>query len=170
MLRVPNAKRGEQNQKWLSHPAFSGGPKEGGNATSPLQARGSPTPSAGNRSNMVASALPCREAKKRAKILRPLCFSEVPNANRREQNYIWSPHPCLVVRPKRGQKCYVTPASSGVPNAKRREQNQKWLSQPCLLGGPKEGGNALPPLPSQGAPMPSEGSKIRNGCLTPALS
>ena len=31
-------------------------------------------------------------------------------------------------QPIRGQKCYVTHASSGVPNAKHGEQNQKWLS------------------------------------------
>ena len=29
-------------------------------------------------------------------------------------------------QPKRGRKCYVTPASSGVPNAKRGEQKHKW--------------------------------------------
>ena len=70
-------------------------------------------------------------------------------------------------QPKRGRKCYVTPAYSGVPNAKRREPNQKWLSHPWLLRGQKEGGNALPPLASQGARVKSEGSKIRNGCYIP---
>ena len=30
--------------------------------------------------------------------------------------------------PKRGRKCYVTPAFSGVPNAKRGEKNHKRLS------------------------------------------
>ena len=28
--------------------------------------------------------------------------------------------------PKRGQKCYVTPAFSGIPDTKHAEQNQKW--------------------------------------------
>ena len=37
---VPN--KGEQNHKWLPHPYLLGGPKEGGNATSPLRSRGSP--------------------------------------------------------------------------------------------------------------------------------
>ena len=37
---VPN--KGEQNQEWLPHPCLLRGPKEGGNATSPLQSRGSP--------------------------------------------------------------------------------------------------------------------------------
>ena len=50
---IPNAKRREQNQKWsptkgtndkwLPHPCLLGGPKEGGNATSPLHSRGSAT-------------------------------------------------------------------------------------------------------------------------------
>ena len=38
---VPN--KGEENQKWLPHPYLLGGPTEGGNATSPLHSRGSPT-------------------------------------------------------------------------------------------------------------------------------
>ena len=33
--------------------------------------------------------------------------------------------------PKRGRKCYVTPAFSGIPN--KGEQNQKWLPHPLLL-------------------------------------
>ena len=38
--RVPN--KGEQNQKWLPQPCLLRGPKEGGNATSPLRSQGSP--------------------------------------------------------------------------------------------------------------------------------
>ena len=73
-------------------------------------------------------------------------------------------------RPKRGRKCYVTPAFSGVPNAKRGDQNQNWLHHPCLLGGPKEGRNAMSPLHSQGSPTPSVGIKIRSGYITLAFS
>ena len=48
-------------------------------------------------------------------------------------------------RPKRKQKCYVTPPFSGIPNAKRGERkNQKW--------------------------SPTNGNKIISGCLTPAFS
>ena len=39
---IPNAKRGEQNQKWLPHPYLVGGPNEGRNATAPLRSRGTP--------------------------------------------------------------------------------------------------------------------------------
>ena len=70
--------------------------------------------------------------------------------------------------PKRGRKCYVTPAFSGIPNI--GEQNQKWLPHPCLLWGPKEGRNATPLLHSRGSPMKSAGSKMRSGCLNPTFS
>ena len=59
--------------------------------------------------------------------------------------------------PKKGRKCYITPAFLVVPN--KGEQNQKWLPHPCLLGGPKEGGNATSPLHSWGSQTPSAGRK-----------
>ena len=43
--------------------------------------------------------------------------------------------------PKRGQKCYVTPAFLGVLNTKRADRYPKWLPHRCLLEGAKEGGN-----------------------------
>ena len=42
---VPN--EGKKNLKWLPHPCLLGGPKDGGNAMSPVHSRGSPT--AGNK-------------------------------------------------------------------------------------------------------------------------
>ena len=69
-------------------------------------------------------------------------------------------HPCLPGGPKRGRKCYVTPAFSGVPSAKRGDQNQKWPPHPCLLGRPKEGGGAMSPPHSRGSPTrQARGSK-----------
>ena len=133
--------KGEQNHKWLPHPCLLKGPKEGGNATSPLHSRGSPTPSAGSKirsgpqqtgptSDLAASSLPSR-------------------------------------RPKRARKCYLTPAFSGIPN--KGDQNQKWLPppylpraqkraemlcHPCILGDPHQrrakSQVAASPLPSQG--------------------
>ena len=70
--------------------------------------------------------------------------------------------------PKRGRKCYGTPAFSGIPG--KGGQNLRWLAHPCLLGGPKEGTYATPPLHSRGSPRPSAGCKIRSGYLTPAFS
>ena len=54
--------------------------------------------------------------------------------------------------PKRGRKCYTTPAFSGIPNAKRGDKIRigyltpafsgahKWaelLGNPCIFGGPQ---------------------------------
>ena len=76
-----------------------------------------------------------------------------------EQNQKWLPHPCLLGGPKKGWKCYVTPAFSGIPNI--GEQNQKWLPHPSLPGGPKEGGSAMSPLRSWGSP--TEGNENKSG-------
>ena len=72
-------------------------------------------------------------------------------------------HPCILGDPQRQAR---GAKSELVPN--KGEQNQKWLPQPCLLGGPKEGGNATSPLHSRESP--TQGNKIRSGCLTPAFS
>ena len=166
---VPNAKRGEQNQKWLPHPCLLRGPKEGRNATSPLPSRGSPMPSVGSKITGGCLNPAFLGAQKRAEMLRHPCILGGPQCQARgaKSEVAASPRPSW--GPKTGRKGYATPAFSGVPNAKRGEQNQKWLPHPCLLGGPKEGGNATSPLHSRGSPMPSVGSKIRSGCLTPAF-
>ena len=89
--------KGEQNQKCLPHPCLLGGPKEGGNATSPLHSRASPTPSVGSK---IRSAPPKRGSKSE------VAASPLPSRG-----------------PKRGRKCSITPPLSWVPNAKRGE---KW--------------------------------------------
>ena len=69
--------------------------------------------------------------------------------------------------PKRGRKCYVTPAFSGIPNQRggkirigcltpvfsRAQKRAEMLCHPCILGDPQ-----------------TKGGKIRIGCLTPAFS
>ena len=135
--------RGEQNQKWQPHPCLVGGPKECGNATSPLQTRG-----------------PQRQAHgAQAKVL--------PNKGNKTRSGYLTP---ALSRPKIGWKCYVTPAFSGVHIPNRGGQNQKWLYHPLLLGGPKEGTHATSPSHFRGSPMPRAWHKIRSGCLTPAFS
>ena len=61
--------------------------------------------------------------------------------------------------PKRGRKCYITPAFSGIPQ--QRGTNQNWLPHHCLLGGPKEGRNATPPLHSRGYPTKGTKSNLK---------
>ena len=108
--REINQSRPKRGRKCYITPTFSGvpnkgnkikaGPKEGGNATSPLHSRGSPAKGI-NQSG-----------------------------------------------PKRGRKCYVTPAFSGVPNKGDK-----------IKAGPKEGGNATSPLHSRGSPTKGTKSK-----------
>ena len=71
--------------------------------------------------------------------------------------------------PKRGRKCYITPAFSGVPNAKRGDKIRSGCLTPAFSGvpnkgdkikvGPKEGGNATSPLHSRGSPTKGTKSK-----------
>ena len=95
-----------ENKNWPPHPCLLGGPKEGGNATSPFHSQGSPRPSAGSKirsgrqqrgtkSEVAASPLPSRGRKRGRKCEVSPAFSGVPNANRGEQNHKWRPHPCL---------------------------------------------------------------------------
>ena len=140
----PN-KRG-QNQKRLPHPCLLRGPKEGGNAMSPLHSRG--FPNKGTKSKGATPPLPSRGPKKRAEMLCHPCILGGPQTKggkikrgcltpafsgaqkraemlchpyilrgpqTRGQNQKGLPHPCLLGGPKRGRKCYVTPAFSGVP-------------------------------------------------------
>ena len=181
---VPNAKRGEKITCGYLTPAFSGvpnkgdkikvGPKEGGNATSPLHSRGSPAPSTGRKSRVATSALPSRGsptkgtrskwAQKRAKMLHHPCILGGPQRQARGENQMWLPHPCLLggpqqrgqdqSGPKRGRKCYITPAFSGVPNKGDK-----------IKVGPKEGGDATSPLHSRGSPNKwGQNQNWRNGC------
>ena len=154
ILGVPNAKRGEQNQKWSQ--------------------------TKGNKIRSGCHTLAFSGAQKRAEMLcHPYILggpqqrgakSEVVH-NKRKQNQKWLPQPRLLggleeggnaTSPlhSRGPQCQARGAKSEVvPN--KGEQNQKWLPHPCLLRGPKEGGNAMSPLHSRGSPI--KGSKIRSG-------
>ena len=128
---IPNI--GEQNLKWLPHPCLLRGPKEGGNAMPALHSWGSPTFSG---------------AQKRAKMLHHPCILGDPKHTGTKSEMAASALPSH--GPKRGRKCYITPAFPGIPNVGK--QNLKWLPHPCVLGGPKEGRNATSPLHSRGSP------------------
>ena len=62
-------------------------------------------------------------------------------------------------RPKRGRKCYLTPAFSGIPKGSRTksepgaQKRAERLRHPFILGGPK-----------------TKGAKNTAGCLTPTFS
>ena len=131
------------------------------NATSSLHSRGSPTASAGSK---ITSGPVQRGTKLE------VAASPLPSQG--------SPTPSARSKIRSG---YVTRAFSGA------QKRAEMLHHPCILGGPqqraaksemaasplpsrgqKRGGNAASAPHSRGFPMPSAGSKIRIGCLTPA--
>ena len=173
--------KGGRNQ-WLPHPYLLGGPKEGGNATSPLHSRGVPR-QRGTKSEVAASPLSSRGPKRGRKCHATPAFLGVP---KQRGTKLVAASPLHSHGPKRGRKCHVTSAFLRRPQTKGEkirigyltlafsgaqkraqmlchpcilgaspnngEQNQKWLPHPYLLGGPKEGGNVTPPLHSRGVP------------------
>ena len=89
-------------------------------------------------------------AQKRAELVRNPCILGGPQRQAHGENQNGLPQPCLLGvatsplpswGPKRGRKCYVTPALLGAPNAKRGEI--LCMPHPSLLGGPKEGKIAM---------------------------
>ena len=128
------------------------GPKEGGNATSPLHSRGSPTKPQNQKSKCTLGVTIMLHATKRG-------FKDCPaflNSTGR-------------LGPKRGRKCYVNPTFSGVP--KQREQNQKskgTLGVTMMLHATKRGFKDCPGfLNSTGRLGPKRGRKCY---ITPAFS
>ena len=130
---APN--KGEQKHKWRPHPCLLGGPNEGGNATSPLHSRGSPTKEDTIRSGCLT--LTVSGAQKRAEMLRQPCIlrdaqrwaqgaKSEPAPNKGKQNQKWSPTERNEIR------------SGYLPLAFSRAQKRvKMLRQPCILGGPQ---------------------------------
>ena len=135
----------KSGRKCYITPAFSGvqnkrekikaGPKEGGNATSPLHSWGSP--SKGTKS---------KRAQKRAEMLHHPFILGAPQQRGTRSELASSTVPFQ--GHKSGRKCYVTPAFSGSP-----KKGDK------IKAGPKEGGNATSPLHSRGSPTKREKSK-----------
>ena len=136
-LGIPNAKRGqkkklvvvpnkgEQNQKWLPHPCLLGGPKEGGNARSPLHSRGSPTPSAGSKKQKRS---PTKGNKIRSGCLNP-AFSGAQKRARLLR------HPCILGDPQRQAR--GAKKISSCP--KQRGTKSEVAASPLPSRGPKRG-------------------------------
>ena len=115
---IPNKE--DQNPTWLSHPCLLRGPKEGGNAMSPLHSRGSPRPSAASKIKSGCLTPAFSRAQKRAEILHRPCILGDPRQRGTKSEVTASAIPSR--RPRRGRKCYVALAFSGIPNAERGEQ------------------------------------------------
>ena len=126
--------KGEQNENWVPQPCLLGGPTVGANATPPLHSRGSPTK--GTKS---------KRTQERAEMLHHPCILGDPQQRGQNQS-----------GPKRGPKCYITPAFSGLPNkgdkSKRAQKRAEMLHQPCILRDPQ-----------------TKANQIKFGCLNPAF-
>ena len=164
---VPNAKRGEQNQKWLPHPCLLGGPKQGGIAMSPLHSRGSPKPSAWKKSEVAASPVPSRTSTRGRNCYVTPAFSGIPNAKHGEQNQKWLPHPCLLGGPKEGGMA-TSPLHSRGPQRRARGTKSEVAASPLLCRRATRGRNCYVTLAFSG--VPKQGNEIRSGYLTLAFS
>ena len=174
----------QKRVEMLRHPCILGGPQRQAHgaksemAASPLPSRGpkggeqnqkwSPTKENKIRSGCLIPAF--SGAQKRAEMQCHPCILRDPQQRGTKSEVAASPLPSR--GPKRGRKCYVTPAFSGISNAKCGEQNQKWsptkenkirsgrstpafsgaqkraemLRHPCIVGGPQTGVQKGPSL------------------------
>ena len=149
-LAGPQYQARGDNQKWLPHPCFVGGPKEGGIATQPLHSRGPPTPTAGRKSELATSRLPSRGPKRGRRYNVTPTFSGVPNHNGNKITIDY-----LTLTFSRAQKrlnCYIIAAFSGVPNAKRAEKFRSGYLTRAFSGGQKRA-EVLCDLRSLGGPQ-----------------
>ena len=144
----------ERNQNWVPHPCPLESPQMGGNASSPLHSRGSPTPSTGRKSELAASPLP----------------SPGPTSGR--NRYVT---PAFSAVPKQGNEIrigYLTPAMGRIATSPLHSRGF-----PTQSPG-KKSDLAVSPLPSRGAAsgrncyvtpafsgVPKQGNKIKSGCI-----
>ena len=77
--------------------------------------------------------------------------------------------PLLCEAPKRGRKCYVTPAFSGVPNAKRGENIRSGCLTPTFSEAQKRA-KCYVTRALLGVPNAKRGEEIRSAYLTLAFS
>ena len=108
-------------RKGYTHPCLLGGPKEGGNATSPLHSRGSPNKRGQNwwRPHSCLLGGP----KEGGSATSPLHSRGSPNKG--GQNQKWPPQPCLLGGQKRAE-VQRHPCILGGPQRQARGRNQKW--------------------------------------------
>ena len=114
-------------------------------------------------------------AQKRAETLHHPCLLRGPQHQVRGEkgSSELAASPLSSERPKRGWKCYITPAFSGVPNAKRGEKKEIRIGclTPAFLVAPKRA-EMLRHRCILGVPITKRGEKkeIRIGCLSRAFS
>ena len=112
---------------------------------------------------MAASCVSSHGAKKKAALqCIPLCCRGFPDKETKSE-VAASPIPFWRVRKRAVLQCNACVLGGPQPTA----QNQKWLPHPCLGGGPERGQYCNVTLAFSG--VPTQGDKIRSGCLTHAF-
>ena len=160
-LGVPYTKRKGLIQKSLPHLYFLGGPKEGGNGTSPLHCPGSPTPSGGGKLRSSCLTLTFSGAQKRAEILCHPCIVRSPRRQAQGTKLEVDASPLLSWGPKRGRKCYVTLAFSGDPQPQVRGAKREMAASPLLSRRPKRGRKCYVTPAFSGVPNAKRGEQNR---------
>ena len=159
----------QKRAEMLRHPYMFGCPQSQGRGTksevptSPLHSRGSPTPSAGNKSRSGCLTPAFSGARKKEEMLRHPCIRGGPQHQARGTKSEVAASPLPSRGPNKRRKCSVPPTFSGVPNTKRGEQNQKWLPHPCILGDPQRQVRGTK-AEVDASPLPSRGPKKRRKC------
>ena len=135
--------RGPQSEVFASL-SPSRGPKEGGNAMSPVHCRGSPAQTRGAKSEVVP--------------------------NKRKQNQKWLPHPCILGAQKEGGNTMSPVHSRGsrTPSARskirsglqQRGTKSEVVASPLPSWGPKRGWKCYGTRAFSGSPTPSTRSEI----------
>ena len=124
----------------------------------PLHALGSPTPSAGKKSELAASPLPSPGAKNGRSCYATPAFLGVPNAKCGEKIRIGCVTPAFS-----GALMWAellrNPCIIGGPQHQARGLSQNGLPHPCLLRPSKPGGIAMQSLHAMVSPTPSAGTK-----------
>ena len=128
-----------------------------------VHSQGSPTPSAGRKSEVPTSALPCERTRRGRKCSVSHAFSGVPNAKRGGGIGSGCLTPAFFGAQNKVE-VLCDPCTLMGPQHQARGENHRWLPHPCLLGGVEEGGAF------SGVPNGKRGEKITGRCLTPAFS
>ena len=172
---VPNAKRGEQNQKWLPHPCLLWRPTTRRNCYGTPAFSRVPNAKHGEKIRSGCLTTAFLEAHKWAELACHPCILGCPQRQARgtKSEVAASPEPSW--GPKRGRSCYVTPASLGLPNAKRKERIRSGYLTPAFSNA-HNGAELLSLLHSRGSPnketkseavassLPSRGRRTGRNC------
>ena len=137
---VPNANVRDKIRSGDLTPTFSGAHKGAELLRNPCTLGGSPTPSAGTKSEVATSPLPPRGPRRAWNCDTTPAFSEVANAKRGDKIQNRRPHACFLRGPEEDGMATQRLHSRGSP-APSAGTKSELASSPLPFRGPKRGGN-----------------------------